>query len=155
VPEARTSRAGASPTVAVPSSQTPWHLWVVAILTLLWNGSGAVTIMLAQAGRLPGIRADEAAYYAAQPLWLVILTDIATLAPVAAGIALLLRSQAAVWLFALSLVLIVVNNAYELVAGTSRALVNQGALIVTAIIVMIAVLQLVYSNAMKKRGVLR
>ncbi len=67
----------------------------------------------------------------------------------------MLRSQIAVWLFALSLTLIFVNDVYLLVAGTSRALVNQGALIVTAIIVVIAILQLWYSNAMKKRGVLR
>ena len=142
-------------TLATSERRTPWHLWAVAVLTLLWNGSGAVTILLAQMGRLPNLAADEAAYYAAQPLWLVIATDIATLAPVAAGVALLLRSQLAVWLFALSLALILVNNVYELVAGTSRALANQGALIVTAIIVVIAILQLVYANAMKKRSLLR
>lgn len=129
--------------------RTPWHLWAVAILTLLWNGSGAVTILLAQMGRLPNIDPDEAAYYAAQPLWLIITMDIATFAPIAAAVALLLRSALSVWLFALSLALILVNNLYELVAGTSRALVNQGALVVTAIIVVIAVLQLVYANAMK------
>ena len=142
-------------TISTPERRTPWHLWTVAILTLLWNGSGAVTILMAQMGRLPNINPDEAAYYAAQPLWFVIATDIATLAPVAAGVALLLRSQLAVWFFAVSLALILFNNVYELVAGTSRALVNQGALIVTGIIVVIAILQLVYSNAMKKRGVLR
>ena len=141
-------------TVAIPVSR-PWHLWTVAILTLLWNGSGAVTILLAQAGKLAGISADEAAYYAAQPLWFVISTNIATLAPVAAGIALLLRSGLAVWLFALSLAFIIVNDVYDLVGGTSRALANQGALIVTIIIMVIAILQLVYSSAMKKRGVLR
>lgn len=142
-------------TTVATVGRTPWHLWAVALLTLLWNGSGAVTILLAQMGRLPNIDPDEAAYYAAQPLWFVILTDIATFAPVAAAIALLVRSQLAVWLFTLSLALILVNNVYELVAGTSRALVNQGALIVTAIIVVIAALQLVYANAMRKRGVLR
>jgi hypothetical protein len=141
-------------TVAIPASR-PWHLWVVAILTLLWNGSGAVTILLAQAGRLTGLSADEAAYYAGQPTWFVITTDIATLAPVAAAIALLVRSQLAVWLFALSLALILVNNVYDLTVGTSRALVSQGALIVTCIIAVIAILQLVYSSAMQQRGVLR
>jgi hypothetical protein len=141
--------------VAVPAAKRPWHVWVVGILTLLWNGSGAVTILMAQMGRLPGLSADEAAYYAVQPLWFVISTDIATLTPVAAGVALLLRSQLAVWLFALSLALILVNNAYEIVSGISRTLLTQGVLIVTAIIVVIAALQLVYSTAMKKRGVLR
>jgi len=140
--------------IDAPKRKSPWHLWVVAGLTLLWNGSGAITILMAQMGRLPNISADEAAYYAAQPLWLVISTDIATVAPFAAGVMLVLHSRLAVWFFAVSLALILVNNVYELVAGTSRALVNQGAMIVTAIIVVIAILQLVYSNAMKKRGVL-
>lgn len=141
-------------TPATPRVGTPWHVWVVAALTLLWNGSGAVTIMLAQAGQLPGISADEAAYYAAQPLWFVISTNIATLAPVAAAIALLFRSQLASWLFAVSLALIVVNNAYDLVAGTSRTLVNQGAFIVTITIVVVATHQLIYALAMKRRGIL-
>jgi len=142
-------------TIDAIERKTPWHLWAVAILTLLWNGSGAVTIAMAQAGRLPNISAEEAAYYAAQPLWLVISTSIATLAPVAAGIALLLRSQVAVLLFMVSLDLILLNNIYELAVGVSRALVNPGAMVVTIIIAVIAVLQFVYSRAMKKRGVLR
>jgi len=142
-------------TIDAIERKTPWHLWAVAILTLLWNGSGAVTIAMAQAGRLPNISAEEAAYYAAQPLWLVISTSIATLAPVAAGIALLLRSQVAGLLFMVSLDLILLNNIYELAVGVSRALVNPGAMVVTIIIAVIAVLQFVYSRAMKKRGVLR
>jgi hypothetical protein len=141
-------------TVVTPRQWTPWHVWVVAAVTLLWNGSGAVTILMAQAGRLPGISADEAAYYAAQPWWVVVSTDVATLAPVAAALALLLRSRLAVWLFAVSLALIIVNDVYDLVGGTSRALANQGALIVTIIIVVIATLQLAYALAMKKRSIL-
>jgi hypothetical protein len=61
----------------------------------------------------------------------------------------------AVWLFALSLSAIVVTNAYELAAATSRVLASRGALIVTVIIVVIAVLELVYARAMARRGVLR
>lgn len=141
-------------TVVTPRQRTPWHVWAVAALTLLWNGSGAVTILLAQAGRLPGISADEAAYYAAQPWWFVISTDVATLAPVAAALALLLRSRLAVSLFAVSLVLIIVNDVYGLVGGTSRALANQGALVVTIIIFFVATLQLAYALALKKRSIL-
>lgn len=135
--------------------KTPWHLWVVGILTLLWNGSGAATIMLAQGGRMPNLSPDEAAYYAAQPTWFVIATDIALVSAIAAGVALLRRSRTAVWFFGLSLALILFNNAYELVAGTSRMLVTRGALIVTIVIAVIAILQLVYAAAMKTRGILR
>ena len=135
--------------------KTPWHIWVVGILTLLWNGSGAVTIMLAQGGRLANIRPDEAAYYAAQPTWFVISTDIALISAVAAGAALLRRSRTAVWLFGLSLALIVINNGYELTAGTSRMLANRGALILTTLIAVIAILQLVYARAMSRSAVLK
>jgi len=97
----------------------------------------------------------EAADYAAQPLWLVIATDISLLAALAGAVALLLRSRAAVWAFALSLTSIVVTNAYDLSAGTSRALANGLAAIVTVIIFVIAVLEFTYARAMKKRTVLR
>jgi hypothetical protein len=133
----------------------PWHLWVVAILVLLWNGSGAYTILRAQQGSLPGISAEEAAYYAAQPLWFVILTDIALFAPFVAAVALLLRSRFAAGLFALSLLAILATTLYDFAAETSRALQSNGAMIVTALIVVIAVLQVVYARAMARRGVLR
>ena len=135
--------------------KTPWHIWAVGILTLLWNGSGAYTIMMAQAGRLANIDADEAAYYAAQPSWFVVATDIALAAAVAAGVALLLRRRAAVWLFALSLSAIVVTDAYDVAAGTSRTLVSQEAVVLTLIIATIAVLQLLYSWTMRRRALLK
>jgi hypothetical protein len=142
-------------TISTPSRRPLWHLWVMAILTLLWNGSGAVTIMMAQAGGLPDVDAKEGAYYAAQPLWFVLSTDIALLVPLAAAVALLMRRRAAAWLFALSLIVFVVNNVYDIAAGTSLVLVDRGWLISTTIIAVIAVLQLAYAWAMKKRAVLQ
>ena len=141
--------------ISMPVRTRPWHLWVVAILTFLWNGSGAYTILMAQAGRLSDVDAQEAAYYAAQPTWVVIATDIALLLPLVAAMALLLRSRSAVWLFALSAIVIVINNAYDVAAGTSLALADRGWLILTAVIVVIAILQLAYAWAMRNRGVLQ
>jgi hypothetical protein len=138
----------------VEERKTPWHLWAVAILALLWNAAGAYTIMMAQAGRLADLKPEEAVYYAAQPIWFVIATDISLLAAIAGAVALLLRSRTAVWLFALSLVSILVTNVYDLAAGTSRTLANQTAAMVTVGIVAIAILELAYARAMKKRGVL-
>jgi len=135
--------------------KTPWHVFVVGILALLWNASGAYTILMAQAGRLPDLTPDEAAYYAAQPVWLVIATDISLLAAIAGAVALLLRRRAAAWLFALSFVSIIVTNVYDLAAGTSRALANRTAAIVTALIVVIAILELAYARTMAKRGALK
>ena len=141
-------------TPSVPTRKTPWHLWAVGALTFLWNGSGAYTIMMAQAGKLPDVGPEEAAFYAAQSLWSVIATDIALFAPIAAAVALLLRSRTAVWLFAIALALVVLTNTYDLAAGTSLMPVDRGWVIVTGIIVALAILQLAYAVAMKRRAVL-
>lgn len=135
--------------------KAPWHLWTVGILTLLWNGSGAYTIMMGQAGKLANLSADEVAYYAAQSTWYVILVDIAVTAPLLAGIALLLRNRFAVMLFAIGLAAVLFADIYEFAAGTSRALLNTTTMIVTSVILVIAILQFWYSRAMRSRGVLR
>jgi hypothetical protein len=137
------------------SGKSPWHLWVVGILTLLWNGSGAYAILMAQAGRLSDVDAQEAAYYSAQPTWFFIATDVALFLPLAAAVVLLLRGRHAVWLFALSAIAIVLNSAYDVPAGTSLVLADRGWLILTAVITAIAVLQFAYTCTMRNRGVLQ
>src|SRR5690606_9613534 len=139
----------------VAEQKTPWHLWAVGIAALIWNGSGAYTIMMAQAGLLPSVSADEAAYYASQPLWFAAVTDVALVSALVAAVALLLRRRVATWLFAISLVAIVVTNVYDIAAGTSRTLVSDGAAVVTVIIAVIAILEWLYAWRMRKRAVLR
>ena len=133
---------------------TPWHLWVVAALTLLWNGAGAATIVMAQAGSRLDMDAHEIAYYASQPLWFVLATDVATFAPIAGAVALLVRHRAAAWLFAVSLVAVVFNNVYDVAAGTSLALADRGWRAVTIAVIVIALLQCVYAWTLKRRGVI-
>jgi len=142
-------------TVKMSARRTPWHLWVVGILTLLWDGSGAYTILLAQAGKLADVTPGEATYYATQPLWFVTATDIALFGAIAAALALLLRSRFAVLLFSLSLLAIVVTDIFDLASGRSRALLSTGAMAVTALIFLIALLQLWYAVRQRKRSVLR
>ena len=133
---------------------TPWHLWMVAILTLLWNGSGAVTIAMAQMGRRLDMDANEIAYYAHQPFWFVLTTDLALLSALAAAVALMLRSRVAAWLFALSLCAIVANNLYDVAAKTSLALADSGWRNLTIVIVIVAILQFAYAWTMTRRAVL-
>jgi len=66
----------------------------------------------------------------------------------------LLRNRSAVWLFALSLVTIVANNAYDVAAGTSLMLVDSGWQAVTLVIVLIALMQVAYAWMTMKRGAL-
>lgn len=132
---------------------TPWHVWAVAILTLLWNGGGTYTIVMAQMGSPLDMDAHEIAYYAHQPFWFVLTTDFALLSALAAAVALLRRSRVATWLFALSLFAIVGNNLYDLAANTSLALVDTGWRNLTIVIVLVATLQLAYAWTTTPRAV--
>ena len=141
-------------TVVSERPKPPWHLWAVGVVALLWNAAGAATIWMAQAGTLPDLEPGEAAYYAMQPTWFVMVTDTALVAAMAGAVALLLRKKMAVWLFTLSLAAILVTNSYEIANGTSRVIGNPAALVVTIIIVVIAVFELGYAWALTRRAVL-
>jgi hypothetical protein len=125
--------------VIASDHKTPWHL----------------CIMMAQMGRLADVGPEEAAYYAGQPFWLVISTDISLFTGIAAAIALLLRSRMAVWLFGLSLFVIIANGIYDVAAGTSLVLVDRNWLILELVILLIAILEYVYAWAMRRRMVLK
>ena len=137
------------------SAKAPWHLWVVGILSLLWNVGGAWTFIQAQSGAPMDMDATEIAYFAAQAPWFVAATDVAVVAPLLGAVALLLRSRWAVLLYALSVAAIVVTNAYDVAAGTALMLNDQGWLILDCITFGLAILQWLYAWAMRRRGVLR
>lgn len=132
-------------------TRAPWHLWVIGTCALLWYASGAITIQLAQLGMLPGLRADELMYYAAKPMWLVILTAIGTYGSLVASVLLLFRHRAAAAMFAVALLAILIADVAELADGTSRALANRGAAIVTVLVVCIGIAMLLYARAMQRR----
>jgi len=135
--------------------KSPWHMWVVGIMTLLWNGSGALTFLMAHLGMLSNLSSEEAAYYAAQPLWYVILVNIATWGAFFAGIALLLKSRLAFTLFGFSFAVILLTDLIELVGGNSRALVSEGGMNLALMVLVIAFMQLLYTWRWKKMGVLK
>ena len=142
-------------TMGAKPARTPWHLWVVGILSLLWNAAGAWTIMQAQSGAPMDMDANEIAYYAAQAPWFVAIVDVALVAPIFGALALLLRNRWAVLFYGLSIAAIVVTGAYDIAQGTALLLHDQGWLILECVTVGLALLQLWYAVAMKSRGVLR
>jgi len=136
-------------------SKAPWHLWVVGILSLMWNVGGAWTFIQAQSGAPMDMDATEIAYFAAQAPWFVALVDVAVVAPLLAAVALLLRSRWAVHLYGLSIAAIVITSVYDIAQGTALLLNDQGWLILDVVTTSLAIVQLIYAMAMRRRGVLR
>ncbi len=136
-------------------ARTPWHLWVVGIVSLLWNIVGSYRVVAAYAGTMPGLPPAEREYYAGHPGWLEAIVYVALATSSLGSLALLWRSRWALRWFLLSVGAIVVSDGYDLAAGTAYVLVDRGSLIVNSVIWCLALAQLAYAWAMTRRGALR
>jgi hypothetical protein len=143
---------GAQPT------KTPWHLWVVGVVSLLWNLVGALDFVMTQMRNetyMKGLTTDQLAFYYGFPLWVVVSWGIAVWTGVLGSLFLLLRRRMAVRFFLWSPVFVVLTcfHNYVLARGL-KVMGGPGALAFSAVIFVIAVLLFAYARAMARRGVL-
>ena len=143
-----------------PAGKTPWHLWVVGILSLLWNIVGVVDYTMTQTGNeayLKGLTSDQLEYLDSFPIWVVVAWGIAVWGGLLGSTLILLRRSAALHLFVASLVGMVLTNIYSHILSDGREIMGggAGAVIFNAVIFVIGVLLLLYSRSMCKRGALR
>lgn len=143
------------------STRTPWHLWVVGVVALLWNAVGAVDFSMTQLqseAYLKEFTPEQRDYFINFPFWGVIAWGVGTLGSVVASLLLLLRRSIACHAFAAALAGALITFVYSYgIADGLKIMGDQatGALIFCFVIIVIAVLLLVYARAMRKRGVLR
>jgi hypothetical protein len=141
------------------SAKTPWHLWVVGAVSLLWNSTGAMDFVMTQtknAAYMSKLAPAQLEFYYGLPLWVVAVWGIAVWGGVLGSLLLLLRKSLAVHLFLASLICIVVTDFQNYVLSNGLKVVGgAGSLIFCAVILAIGVLLLVYARSMRKRGVLR
>jgi hypothetical protein len=87
---------------------TPWHLWAVGVISLLWNGYGGYDFVMSVTQgetywRASGMNDAMVAYYNAMPTWMYVPWVAGVWGAVAGSVLLLLRNKLAVPAFALSL----------------------------------------------------
>ena len=145
-------------------ARTPVSLWIVGILTTLWNGFGAYDYVMTRlrnedyvTSMMPG--ADPGAIFAwvdAFPIYAQIAWPLGVWGGLAGCILLLIRSRFAVHAFGLSLVGAVVGMAYQLfVAAPMPGPESAMTKVMPWIIIAIAIFLLWFASAMRKKGVLR
>ncbi len=139
--------------------KTPIHLWVVGILSLLWNSGGAYDYVMTQtnnAAYLEMLTEAQRAFLDQGPLWFEAAWAVGVWFSVAGSVLLLLRSQWAGSAFALSLVGLIVSSIYSFFVAEPSTLemmtVSQAAFSVAIYIVLI--LLWIYARAMTRKGVL-
>jgi hypothetical protein len=147
-------------TRVAPAGLAPWHLWLVGLLMLVWNAlscySHVMTLSQNDAFfRAGGITPDIAAYFAALPAWYVAAWTIGVWGGVLAAVALLMRKSWAVWWVAASQLAMVINSVATLLNPNAREVLGRVGSIGAIAVIILGAFLVLYSMAMKRRGILR
>ena len=139
--------------------KTPWHLWVVGIVSLLWNAGGAFDYVVTETGNqayLSNFTPDQLEYFNSFPAWMVAAWATAVWGGVLGSVLLLMRSGLAVLIFALSLLGMVAAMLYSFVLSGVDYLGLMGAAAgwFSLAIAVVAVLLFIYARRMRQAGVL-
>ncbi len=110
--------------------KTPWHLWVVGVLSLLWNSGGAASYTMTELQMLGGMDSltpEMVDYFYGFPTWAVVFWALGVWGCFFGSLALLFRSRFAVWLFGISIVGLIGTTVYErLVAELPESMQTTG-----------------------------
>jgi hypothetical protein len=103
---------------AATQGKTPWHLWAVGIVGLLWNAYGGYDYFMTKTGgeaylRSLGMTEAQIAHYASMPAWMTAVWAVGVWGALLGTVLLLLRSKFAVPVFAASLVAFVASVVYS------------------------------------------
>lgn len=156
----------AGETMSVPvERRTPWHLWAVGVVSLLWNAFGANDYVQSQLGNREylgsmsetmGVTADAMiAYIESFPVWASVCWALGIWGAVIGSVLLLLRSRFAVWSFAISLLGLAGTTLFHVLVPQPEWTTGGMTTIMNIVIWSIATFLLIYAVSMKNKGVLR
>ena len=148
--------------------KTPWHLWVIGIVSLLWNFGGAYDYIMVRTGNqayldqmAAAVPGDQAAAYletlANYPFWVSLAWALGVWGAVAGSVLLLLRSRFAASAFILSFIGMIGNLIYgTLLSPTPMTqMMTAATAIFSLAIIVVSILLILYSRRMAAAGVLR
>lgn len=147
------------------SPPTPWHLWEVGFISLMWNALGAYENTLVLTGNLDstahmtegvGVTGEQVlAYFESLPSWFNAMMGLSSYGSVIGSILLLLRSRWAVWAFAASLLGLAVTTTYQKMSELPEWMSGGTNILIVALIWSIGAFLLIYSVLMRRKFVLR
>lgn len=139
-------------------TKTPWHLWLIGILSLLWNAIGAfdyTATKLQLEFYMGQFSAEQLEYFYGFPAWVVACWAVGVWGSLFGSVALLLRKALAAWLFGVSLLGLLGTTIHNFVLTDGAAAMGEGAVTFSVVIWVIALLLYFYAVAMAKRRVLQ
>ncbi len=136
---------------------TPWHIWVVGIIGVLWNAMGAFDYVMTKTKNeayMSNYTAEELAFFYSFPSWSVAAWAIAVWGGVLGCILILCRKGLAVPVFALSLIGLLVNMIYLYGFRDGFSQMGAGGALFSFTIFIVAIFLLMYARRMKASGIL-
>ena len=139
------------------SVATPKHLWIIGIVTLLWNMMGAFDYLMTQTKNASYMAQFEQAqldYFYNFPTWLVVFWALAVWGSVAGSVLLLMRKRQAVPVFIASFASMVITSIYNFGFSNGVEVMGSMGFVFSVVIFIVALGLWLYSRAMQVRGVL-
>ncbi|WP_156841047.1 hypothetical protein [Novosphingobium aquimarinum] len=136
---------------------TPWHLWLVGIVSLLWNAYGGYDYTmtnLRDPDYLAQFPTEMMMVIDTFPIWVTAAWALGVWGALAGSILLLLRSRFAFHAFAVSLLGLAASSAYQWTLDTPESMTGGLFTMMQIIIWVVAVLLLVYAARMRAARVL-
>lgn len=144
-------------TDAAAPTRTPTHLWIVGILSLLWNAMGAFDYSASQLGvesYLSQFTPEQREYFEAFPAWAVAGWAFGVWGALAGSLGLLLRKAWSFSAFAVSLAGLAISSIYNFLLTDGAAVMGTGGVVFSLVIWLVAILLLLYARNQKRAGVL-
>lgn len=141
--------------------KTPWHLWVIGVVSLLWNAFGAYDFVMTNTQgeaymRASGMTQPMIDYFLAMPNWMYGPWILGVWGAVLGSILLLARSRWTVWAWGLSALGAIGSLIFGLVHPMPELPPAMAPMAYMPwVIVVVALILAWYAWTMKKKGVLR
>ena len=139
--------------------KAPWHLWLIGVVSLLWNAMGALDFVMTQIEQedyMAAFTPEQLEYFYGFPIWVIVTWAIAVWGSVLGSIFLLLRKTLAVWMFFFSMIAMIITTFHNYVLSDGLQVVGDNfSLIFTAVIFVVAVGLYFYSRYMLRKRFLK
>jgi len=142
------------------TTKTPWHLWLVGVVAVLFNAIGVFDFVMSMAQGASymasaGMTPAQIAHYQQMPAWMTADWAIGVWGAMLASVLLLLRNRLAFPVFAVSLAAFLISLVYTYVLTDGGAIMGRQMAITSAVIAALLAFFTGYAWRMARRGVLR
>jgi len=140
--------------------KTPWHLWLVGVIAVLFNAIGVFDFVMSMAQgaaymESAGMTPGQIAHYQQMPAWMTVVWAIGVWGAILGSVLLLLRNRLALPVFAVSLGAFLLSLVYTYVLTNGGEVMGREMAMASMVITVLLIFFIFYSWLMRKRGVLR